>query len=233
METVYDRTKLLIGEDGIDRLKSKSVIVFGLGGVGGMATESIARAGVGSITVVDFDVVNITNINRQIIALHSNTGKKKTDVMKERIKDINPDIKVEGISDRITENNISTFDLKKFDYIIDAIDDVPAKLELIIKAYEINVPIVSSMGTGDKLDPEKLSLKKIKDTNTCPLAKSIRGTLRKHGIEDLIVVCSAEQPGRVVPRSECSETSSISFVPPAAGLLLAKKVIVDFISGDQ
>lgn len=229
METVYDRTELLIGKEGISSLKKGAVIVFGLGGVGGMAVEALARAGVGHIAIVDYDKINITNINRQIIAFHSNIGEYKTDVMKKRINDINPDIIVESFCERITANNISTFDLKKFDYIIDAIDDVPAKVTLITESCKINVPIVSSMGTGDKLNPEKLSLQKIKNTNTCPLAKVIRGKLKKHGIEDIIVVCSTEPPGRSIPRSENRETSSISFVPPAAGLLLAKKVICDLL----
>ncbi len=231
METVYDRTELLIGKDGVDSLKKGAVIVFGLGGVGGMAAEALARAGVGHIAIVDYDVINITNINRQIIALHSNIGDKKTDVMKKRINDINPDIHVEVIYERITSDNINSFDLEKYDHIVDAIDDVPAKISLITEAFNIKVPIVSSMGTGDKLDPQQLSLQKIKNTNTCPLAKVMRGKLKKLGIESLDVVCSTEKPERAIPRSKCNETSSISFVPPAAGLLLTKKVIETIIAG--
>lgn len=230
METVYDRTQLLIGEKGINSLKNGAVIVFGLGGVGGMTVEALARAGVGSITIVDFDVINVTNINRQIIALKSTIGKDKTDVMKCRIRDINPNIKVTEIHKRITPENIHTFVLQNYDFIVDAIDDVPAKIALIETAYNLNVPIVSSMGTGDKIDPEKLSLQKIKTTNTCPLAKVMRGKLKKMGIDDLVVVCSTEKPSRAIPRSECKETSSISFVPATAGLLLAKQVVVSIIN---
>lgn len=229
METVYDRTELLIGADGVDSLKNGAVIVFGLGGVGGMAAEALSRAGVGHITLVDFDEINITNINRQIIALHSNIGEKKAEVMKKRINDINPDIDVKALDKRITTDNINTFEIQKYDYIIDAIDDVPAKIALITRAFEINVPIVSSMGTGDKMDPEKLSLQKIKHTNTCPLAKVMRTKLRKEGIKDLDVVCSSEVPERTIPRSEINQTASISFVPASAGLLLAKKVITKLI----
>ena len=229
METVYDRTRLLIGEKGIDSLKKGAVIIFGLGGVGGMAVEALARAGVGSITIVDFDTINITNINRQIIALHSNIGQFKTDVMAQRIADINPEIQVTAMSKRITGENLRDIVLQDYNFIIDAIDDVPAKIALIEKAYEINVPIISSMGTGDKIDPQCLSIQEIRNTNTCPLAKVIRGKLRKVGIENLSVVCSSEKPKREIPREVCKDTSSISFVPTAAGLLLAKHVIVSLI----
>lgn len=233
METVYDRTELLIGQDGVNRLKNGAVIVFGLGGVGGMACEALARAGVGKITIVDFDVVNITNINRQIIAFHSTIGKKKTEIMEARIKDINPDIKVQVFDLRVTTENIESLALQNYNFIIDAIDDVPAKIALIQKAYEYCIPIVSSMGTGDKLDPEKLTIQKIKHTNTCPLAKVMRGKLKKLGIDDLAVVCSSEKPERAIPRSEQKDTSSISFVPTAAGLLLAKHVVTNLIDSKE
>ena len=229
METVYDRTKLLIGKDGIDNLKRKAVIVFGLGGVGGMAVEALVRAGVGNISLVDYDTINITNINRQIIALHSNIGQKKVSEMKKRINDINPDINVKAFDSKLTYDNVKTFALQDYDFIVDAIDDVSAKIVLIKEAYNLKIPIVSSMGAGDKINPEKLSLQKIKNTDTCPLAKSVRGKLRKEGIEDLIVVCSSEKPERMVPRSEQNDTSSISFVPTAAGLLLAKHVIISLL----
>lgn len=229
MKTVYDRTELLIGQDGIDSLRNGAVIVFGLGGVGGMAVEALARAGVGNLTIVDFDVIDITNINRQIIAFQSTIGKKKVDVMEARIHDINPDINVTGICNRVTINNINTFALQKYDYVIDAIDDVPAKIALIDTAYKLPVPIVSSMGTGDKVDPEKLTIQKISETNTCPLSKVMRSNLRKLGIKDLLVVSSSEKPSRAIPRSEIGDTSSVSFVPPAAGLLLAKQVVLSLI----
>ena len=233
METVYDRTRLLIGDRGIDSLKKGAVIIFGLGGVGGMAVEALARAGVGSLTIVDFDTINITNINRQIIAFHSSVGKYKTDVMAQRIADINPHICVNVICKRISDENLSDIVLQNYDFIVDAIDDVPAKFALIQKAYEINVPIISSMGTGDKIDMQCLSIQAIKNTNTCPLAKVMRGKLRKVGIENLKVVCSSEKPERKISRQECGDTSSISFVPPAAGLLLAQHVIVSLIDSEE
>lgn len=229
METVYDRTELLIGQDNVNRLKEGAVIVFGIGGVGGMVCEALARAGVGKIGIVDFDIINITNINRQIIALQSTVGKKKTDIMASRIKDINPEIEVNVIDEKMDPENIQSLALQDYDFIVDAIDDVPAKIALIKEAYEKGIDIVSSMGTGDKLDPEKLTIQKIKHTNTCPLAKVMRNKLKKLGIDNLEVVCSSEKPSRTIPRTECKDTSSISFVPAAAGLLLTKHVVLSLL----
>lgn len=230
MKTIFDRTRMLLGSEGLNRIRTKNVILFGVGGVGGFVAEALTRAGIEHLTIVDFDTVDITNINRQIIALHSTIGRKKTDVMTERIKDINPEAEVQSFSVRVGKDNIGDFPWKEYDYIVDAIDDVPAKLLLIQKANELHIPIISSMGTGNKSDPSQFRIADIKKTHTCPLAKVIRKETGKLGIKNLKVLFSAEIPHREeLPEDGSHTPSSISFAPASAGLLIASEVIKDLL----
>ncbi len=225
MNNSFSRELALIGEQGYEKLKNSSVIVFGVGGVGSYAVEALARAGIGAITIVDNDVIDITNINRQLYALNSTIGKDKVLIAKRRILDINPDCKVTAIKEFFDES--STINLSEFDYIVDAIDSVKSKLYLAETAVKNNIKIISSMGTGNKLEPEKLTVCDISKTSYCPLAKKMRTQLRKRGINHLKVVYSTEEAKcRNVP------PASISFVPPVAGMLIAKEVVTDLISGE-
>jgi tRNA threonylcarbamoyladenosine dehydratase len=229
MKTIFDRTQMLLGTDTMNMIKRKKIIVFGVGGVGGFIVESLVRAGIQTIAIIDYDTVDITNINRQIIALHSTIGRKKVEVMEERIKDINPDAEVRAYAEKLTPDTIESFHLKEYDYIIDAIDDVPAKLLLIKTADELNVPIISSMGTGNKFNPNMLFIDDIKKTNTCPLAKVVRKETAKMGIKHLKVLFSTEAPHREeLPEDGSHTPASISFVPATAGLLIAAEVVKDF-----
>lgn len=223
------RTKLLIGEDGAARLALAHVAVFGIGGVGAYAAEAIARAGVGKIDLIDSDTVDITNINRQLIALRSTIGEKKTSVMSRRILDINPEAKIKTFDVFFSENTAELFDFSQYDYVIDAIDSVPSKLLMIKMCAETGTPIISSMGTGNKFDPSRFRVTDINKTSGCPLARVMRKRLRKMGINKLKVVFSDEEP----VRSGDAETEdlmrpvpgTLSFVPPVAGMLLAGEVI--------
>ncbi|MCI6560406.1 MAG: tRNA threonylcarbamoyladenosine dehydratase [Ruminococcus sp.] len=227
----FSRQVLLMGRENLSRLKNSHVAVFGVGGVGSYTAEALARAGIGHITLVDNDTVNITNINRQLIALHSTIGMQKTEAAKARILDINPECHVTAINQFYTGSEI---ELYGFDWIADAIDTVSSKLALIENAHRLGVNIISCMGTGNKLDPTKLILTDISKTSMCPLAKVIRTELRKRGILHHPVVYSAEQP---VPHREESEEDesrrktigSISFVPSSAGLIMAGKIINSII----
>ncbi len=227
----FSRQVLLMGRENLSRLKNSHVAVFGVGGVGSYTAEALARAGIGHITLVDNDTVNITNINRQLIALHSTIGMQKTEAAKARILDINPECNVTALNQFYTGSEI---ELYGFDWIADAIDTVSSKLALIENAHRLGVNIISCMGTGNKLDPTKLILTDISKTSMCPLAKVIRTELRKRGILHHPVVYSAEQP---VPHREESEEDesrrktigSISFVPSSAGLIMAGKIINSII----
>ena len=230
----FSRTELLLGSEGVSRLKKSSVAVFGVGGVGSYTAEALARSGVGHITLIDNDTVNITNINRQIIALQSTVGMLKTEAAKARILDINPNCEVTVHSCFYTGNE---FELDNFDYIADAIDSVSSKLALIENAIKSNIPIISSMGTGNKLDPTKLVVTDISKTEMCPLAKIVRTQLRKRGINHHTVVYSTEKP--VTHKAEIEEENdnrktigSVSFVPSVAGLIMAGKIINDIASED-
>jgi len=230
MKTIFDRTQMLLGADTMNMLKKKKIIVFGVGGVGGFTVEALVRAGIYHIAIVDYDTVDVTNINRQIIALHSTIGRRKVEVMEERIRDINPDAEVTAFAEKLTQENIEAFRLGEYDYIVDAIDDVPAKLLLIKTANELNVPILSSMGTGNKFDPSLFRIDDIRRTNTCPLAKAIRKETAKMGIKRLKVLFSTEVPHREeYPEDGSRAPSSISFVPSTAGLLIASEVIRDLL----
>ena len=220
----FERTELLIGEEAVNKLRNAHVAVFGIGGVGGYATEALARSGVGELTIVDKDNVDITNLNRQIIALHSTLGKPKVAVMEERLKDINPDIKVNAKELFFLPDTADQFDFEEYDYIVDAVDTVTAKLAIIEKAHKAGTPVISAMGAGNKLDPTKFEVTDISKTSVCPLARVMRKELKARGIDHLKVVYSTEEPKQ---RSET--VASISTVPSVCGLLLANEVIKDLI----
>lgn len=218
---------MLLGREGVDRLKGSAVIVFGVGGVGGYTVEALARAGVGHIAVVDSDTVSESNINRQIIATSATVGRKKVDVIEERIHEISPDIKVEKYDIFFENDTKCKIDFTKYDYIVDAIDSVSSKVLLIECANEEGVPIISSMGTGNKLDPTAFRVADISKTKVCPLAKAVRTRLRKIGINHLKVVYSEEEPHVTAADGERLPPASVSFVPGVAGLILAGQIIVD------
>lgn len=228
----YSRTELLIGREGMNRLKNASVMVFGVGGVGSHCIEALARSGVGKLILIDNDTVSLTNINRQSIAYHSTVGRYKTKVMKERIHDICPEIEVVTYEMFVLPDNIGTFFSEPVDYIVDAIDTVTAKLALVQLAKEKNIPIISSMGTGNKLHPEMFEVTDIYKTSVCPLCKVMRKELKARGIKRLKVLYSKEIPVDISERVTGEEKGnrrslpgSISFVPPVAGLIIAGEVI--------
>ena len=236
MQQEFCRMEILIGEKGVSRLAKAKVAVFGLGGVGSYAVEALARCGIGSLILVDHDVVSKSNINRQLFALQSTVGKFKTEVAKERIRDIDSDILVHTYQTFYSEETAELFDLKSYDYIIDAIDTVSSKLLLIENAKKADVPIICSMGTGNKLDPGKFEISDISKTSVCPLAKIIRQELRKRRKKKVKVLYSKEIP--IKRKSLISEKKgntahpipgSISFVPSVAGLMLAGEVVRDLL----
>lgn len=228
MKEEYIRTAAVLTEEAVVSLRGKSVAVFGVGGVGGYAAEALARAGLGSITLVDFDTVSLSNINRQIIALHSTLGRKKTEVMKERIADIDPDCEVKEIDCFFDEKSAELFDFKKYDYVIDAIDSVKGKTELAVCCKKAGTPLISAMGAGNKLDPTAFRVADIYDTKVCPLARIMRRELKLRGVEKLKVVYSEETP---VPPSFGDDgrptVGSLPFVPSVMGLIMAGEVIKD------
>lgn len=234
----FSRTELLLGADGMEKLKRARVAVFGIGGVGSYAVEALARAGIGALDLIDNDVISLTNINRQIIALHSTVGLPKTDVMAARVRDINPECEVRTYQTFYGPDTAEEFDFAQYDYIIDAIDTVTGKLALAVNAQKANTPIISSMGTGNKLDPTAFTVTDIYKTSFCPLARIMRKELRKRGIERLKVVYSQEEaltPEGVteeLPQGRRSIPGSVSFVPSAAGLILAGEVIKDIVNRD-
>jgi tRNA A37 threonylcarbamoyladenosine dehydratase len=224
----FERTALLLGTDGIERIFASRVAVFGVGGVGGHAAEALARSGVGEIHLIDADTVSVSNINRQAVALSSTVGRDKVDVMMQRIVDINPNAKVVTHKMFYSAENADTIDLSIFDYIIDAIDTVSAKIELICRACELSVPIISSMGAGNKLDPTRFEVTDIYKTSVCPLARVMRAALKKRGVKELKVVFSKEEPVRAIATENGKRApGSVSFVPSVAGLILAGEVIRD------
>ncbi len=227
METQDIRTEMLIGREAFERLKGASVAVFGVGGVGGYAVEALARAGVGRLVLVDSDRVSLSNINRQIIATHKTLGMYKTEAARERILDINPNAEVELHTVFFDETKLSEFDFSSYDYVVDCIDSLGAKIELIAAAKAAGAPIISAMGAGNKLDPTKFEISDISKTEVCPLARAVRTSLRKRGINHLKVVYSKEKP--YVQASENGERvpASISFVPSAMGLIIASAVVRD------
>jgi len=230
VKQIFRRTERLIGTENLEKLARSRVLVFGIGGVGGHLIEALARSGIGTLGIVDKDVIDPSNCNRQIIALQSTIGRPKVEVMKERLLDIDPQIDVRSFELCVTEDNLSVFHFEEWDYIADAIDDVPAKLALIKEAKEQGIPVISSMGTGNKLDPKRLRVATIDKSHTCPLAKKMRKELGKLGIKDLKVVYSDEPPVR--PESyegEAATPASIAFVPASAGLLIAAEIVKDLL----
>lgn len=224
MKKQHERTALLIGEQGLHILGKAKVAVFGIGGVGGYVAEALARSGVGTIDLIDKDTVDETNLNRQIIAFHSTIGRDKVEVMADRIHQINPDIVVHPIKMFYLPETAGTFPLAYYDYIVDAIDNVTAKLELAVRASQAKVPLISSMGTGNKLDASGFQIADITKTSGCPLAKVMRKELKERGIKHLKVVYSSDIPSKNRP------PGSISFVPPVAGLLMAGEVVRDLLT---
>ena len=226
MENQFSRTETLIGTEALKKLANSRVAVFGIGGVGGYVVEALARAGVGALDLIDNDEVNITNINRQIIALHSTIGKSKVEVAKERVLDINPGVNVRTYKTFFTPETSAEFDFSQYDYVVDAIDSVTGKIELVLKAQMVNTPIISCLGTGNKLHPEMFEIADIYKTSVCPLAKVMRTELKKRGVKKLKVIYSKETPikqeGQRIP-------ASISFTPPVAGLIIAGEVIRDLM----
>lgn len=231
MKEQFIRTGLLLGEDAIDKLSNKRVAVFGVGGVGGYVAESLVRSGIGEIDIIDNDKVCESNINRQIIATHSTVGMSKVIAMKNRILDINPEIKVNVHECFFLPENASQFDFTKYDYVVDAVDTVTAKIELVMSAHNANVPIISSMGAGNKLDATAFKVADIYKTKVCPLAKVMRRELKKRNIESLKVVYSEEEPKKNDYKEEGSQKrstpGSIAFVPSVVGLIIGGEVIKD------
>ncbi len=249
----FSRTELLLGKEAMERLSKAKVAVFGIGGVGGYVCEALVRSGVGSFDLVDDDKVCLTNLNRQIIATRKTVGQYKAEVMKERILEINPDAKVEIHKCFFLPENADEFPFEEYDYIVDAVDTVTAKIALVMKAQEKGVPIISSMGAGNKLDASQFQVADIYKTKVCPLAKVMRRELKKRGLKKLKVVYSEEKPTRPIDdmaiscrtncicppgaKHKCTERrdipGSVAFVPSVAGLIIAGEVIKDLAAGSE
>ena len=233
MSNQFSRTELLIGKEGIEKLQNSKVAIFGIGGVGSFVVEGLVRAGVGSFVLVDNDKVCLTNLNRQIISTRKTVGKPKVEVAKERILEINPEANVEIYQEFFMPDSQGILD-DTVDYIIDAVDTVTAKIELVMRANKLNIPIISSMGTGNKLDPTRFEVTDIYKTSVCPLAKVMRKELRARGVKKLKVVYSKEEPIKLAKTTEENKEKkqvpgSISFVPSVVGLIIAGEVIKDII----
>jgi len=243
MKEQFARTAMLIGQINIDRLRNRRVAVFGIGGVGGHAVEALCRSGVGMLDIFDGDVVDVSNINRQIIATHKTIGRDKVDIMRERLLEIDPDVIIVAHKLFYLPETASGVDLSVYDYVIDAVDTITAKIELVCRATALSVPVISSMGAANKLDPTAFEVADIYNTSVCPVARIMRGELRKRGIASLKVVYSREAPikGKCeadsLPGEQSGEPSarsfpvpaSVPFVPPVAGLILAGEVVKDLI----
>ncbi len=233
---MFSRTAMLLGEDAVKRLAHSRVAVFGIGGVGGYVVEALVRAGVGAIDLIDNDEVCESNLNRQIIATKSNIGRRKVDVCEERILDINPECVVRKYACFYLPETADHFCFEEYAYVVDAIDTVTGKIQLVMQAKEANVPIISCMGTGNKLNPTQLEVTDLYQTSVCPLAKVMRRELKKRGIENLKVVYSREEPKKPQITCETEENTmrrstpgSVSFVPSVAGLIIASEVIKDLV----
>ena len=222
----FERTELLLGREALEKLEGKKVAVFGVGGVGGYVCEALARTGVGHFELIDKDTVSLSNINRQIIALRSTVGRYKVDVMKERIADINPDAEVNARKMFFLPETAGEFCFEGLDYVVDAVDTVTAKIEIIMRCKELGIPVISSMGAGNKLDPTRFRVADIYKTTMCPLAKVMRREMKKRGVKKLKVVFSDEMPQPVTKKRT---PGSIAFSPSVAGLVIAGEVIKDLI----
>lgn len=258
MRKAWERTAYLLGEEALVRLSEKHVAVFGIGGVGGYVTEALGRCGIGRFTLVDHDTISETNINRQIIATYATIGRPKTEVMTERLRSVNPEVSVEVRNCFFLPETAEEFDFTAYDYVVDAVDTVTAKLELIVRAQKAGVPLISSMGTGNKLDPSRFEIADISKTSVCPLARVMRRELKTRGISHVKVLYSKEEP--VNPGSRTQEgrneagdmakgqaeadvlaakaakrvvPGSIAFVPSAAGLLIAAEVVKDLLDEEK
>lgn len=234
MADQFTRTKLLYGEDAVEKFKNARVAVFGIGGVGGHLTEALVRSGIGIVDIIDNDTVSLTNVNRQIIATHETVGKSKVDVMEERIKSINPDCTVNKFNTFVLPENIDNFDFSEYDYVADAIDTVSGKLAIIKKAYELGIPVISSMGAGNKLDPTQFEITDINKTSVCPLARVMRRLCKENGIKKLKVVYSKEPAITPFDTSDNDEEiskrqtpGSNAIVPAVAGLIIASEILGD------
>lgn len=224
-EERFMRTSALLGRDAVLKLTKSRVTVVGLGGVGGHIAETLARAGVGSLYLIDFDKVEKSNVNRQIIALESTIGKDKTECFRARLREINPNISIQTSQAFVDETNVADLGLEETDYIADAVDAVSAKVALIRQAKRLNVPIVSCMGTGNKLDPMRLKIADISKTSVCPLARAVRKKLNEQGLRDVKVLYSDEPPAL-----KSRTPASVPFVPSVAGILIAREIILDIVS---
>lgn len=222
MKEQFRRTAMLLGEEAVEQLHRARVAIFGVGGVGGFVAEALARSGVGHFVLIDKDEVDITNINRQIIALHSTVGRQKTEVMKERILDINPEAEVEIRSCFFLPENQDAFDFSAYSYVVDAVDTVTAKLTIVEKCTKLHIPVISAMGAGNKLDPTGFEVADIAQTSVCPLAKVMRRELKRRGIYHLKVVYSKE-----LPVTNQRPPGSVAFVPSVAGLIIASEIVKD------
>ena len=236
MENQFERTELLIGSDAVSVLKKSKVAIFGVGGVGGYVAEALARSGIGAFELVDRDVVSVTNLNRQIIATWKTIGREKTEVMAERIHDINPNADVVCRKCFFLPETADQFDFTQYDYVVDAVDTVTAKIEIILKAQKAGIPVISSMGAGNKLDPSKFEAADIYKTSVEPLARVMRRELKKRGVRKLKVVYSKEEPLKPLGKIEADPDAgrkdvpgSSAFTPSAAGLLIASEVVKDLI----
>jgi len=247
MKEEFARTALLLGEKGMEKLSRARVAVFGIGGVGGYVCEALVRSGVGAFDLIDKDEVALSNLNRQIIATLDTVGQNKAEVMRKRMLSINPDVDVKVYKTFFLPENSGDFNFKDYDYVVDAVDTVTAKIELILKAHEADVPVISSMGAGNKLDPSKFRVADIYATRVCPLARVMRRELKKRGVESLKVVYSEEEPIKREGKKEADEEDilqdkntedkkrvkdvpgSTAFVPSAAGLLIASEVVRDLV----
>lgn len=230
--TPFSRTERVLGEEAMIRLQNARVAVFGIGGVGGYVAEALVRSGIGKVDIVDNDTVSVTNINRQIIALDDTVGKKKIDVMRDRLSAISPNVRIVTYDCFVLPENVANFPFQDYDYVVDAMDTVTAKIAVICRCKEQNIPVISCMGTGNKVYPERLQLADISKTTICPLARVMRKELGLRGVKHLPVVFSTETPRE--PQGELTEPTtrrsvpgSTAFVPAAAGLILAGKVVRD------
>lgn len=233
----YSRTRFLLGTEGMEKLKSARVAVFGLGGVGGYVVEALARCGVGALDLIDHDTISLTNLNRQLFATHDTIGMDKAQVAKNRVLAIDPSIQVNAIKAFYMPDTAADFDFTKYDYVVDAVDTVTAKLALITAAKTANVPIISSMGTGNKLDPTKFQVADISKTSICPLARIMRKECAKRGIKNVKVLFSTEDAikpqcdsAEEMPEGRRALPGSVSFVPSVAGLIIAGEVVKDLIA---
>ncbi|MDE5781844.1 MAG: tRNA threonylcarbamoyladenosine dehydratase [Lachnospiraceae bacterium] len=239
MENQFSRTQLLLGEEAMESIKNARIAVFGIGGVGGYVVEALVRSGVETFDLIDDDKICLSNLNRQIIATRETLGRYKVDVMKERIQSINPEVIVNAHKCFYLQDKSDEFDFSQYSYIVDAIDTVTAKIELVMRAKEAGVPIISCMGTGNKVDPKKFQVADIYKTSMCPLAKVMRRELRKRGVKKLKVVYSTEKPAKILgifPAKDKEEhkkiVGSVSFVPSVAGLVMASEIVRDLLKDD-